>query len=207
MEVSIRVALVEDQAPLRQALGLLLQVNPKLTLTGSYPSAEDALESLDAAPDVVLLDIGLPGRSGIEALPLLREKWSGAEFLMLTVEQDEGRIYDALCAGASGYLLKSTPADRLLAAIEELQAGGAPMSASVARKVVKTFRAPQPEGEPLTPREKDVLDLLVMGKSNREIADSLFVSTNTVATHIKGIYAKLHVRSRAEAIARLRPVR
>ena len=214
----LRVAIVEDQPAIRQALMILLGGSPGFTCAGAFPSAEAALAAPAADPDVVLLDIGLPGLSGIEALDGLRRTWPRAEFLMLTVQDDEDRIFAALAAGASGYLLKSTPADRILAAARDLHEGGAPMSAGIARKVVQTFAArpapvapdvraavadaPDEAAEPLTSREREVLDLLVSGRSNRQIADALFVSPNTVATHIKGIYAKLHVRSRAEVIAR-----
>jgi DNA-binding NarL/FixJ family response regulator len=140
--------------------------------------------------------------SGIEAVPLLKERWPDAEILMQTVYGDEDRVFKALCSGATGYLLKNTPPAVLIDAIREVHAGGAPMSASIARKVVHFFRMPEVDDEALTPRETEVLDLLVEGKTNREIGEALFISVNTVAYHVKQIYEKLHVHSRAEAVAK-----
>jgi DNA-binding NarL/FixJ family response regulator len=141
--------------------------------------------------------------SGLAALGPLRARWPAAEFLMLTVHDDPDRVFAALKAGASGYLVKTTPPAEVLEAIRELHAGGAPMSASVARKVVAAFRAPDPASEGLSRREREVLDHLVDGKTVRQIADALFVSPTTVAFHVRQIYGKLHVHSRAEAVARV----
>jgi DNA-binding NarL/FixJ family response regulator len=199
----IRVFVVEDLDPIREAFALLLSWTPGFSFVGAAASAEAALEAApEEPPDVVLLDIGLPGMTGLEALPPLRQRWPDAEFLMLTVHDDPDRVFEALKAGASGYLVKTTPPAEVLAAIQELHAGGAPMSASVARKVVAAFRQPAPASEGLSRREREVLDLLVDGKTVRQIADALFVSPTTIAFHVRQIYDKLHVHSRAEAVAR-----
>jgi DNA-binding NarL/FixJ family response regulator len=140
--------------------------------------------------------------SGLQALALLRDRWPGAEFLVLTVFDDPDRVFEALKAGASGYLVKTTPPADVLDAIRALKAGGAPMSASIARKVVTAFRSPDPATAGLTPREREVLDHLVAGETVRQIAEALFVSPSTVAFHVRQIYDKLHVHSRAEVVAR-----
>lgn len=200
----IRVFLIEDDRRLRQAFELLIDGTPGFACVGTADAAEAALvfAGLDAPPGVVLLDIGLPGMSGIEALPLLKRQWPHAEVLMLTIQDDDASVFDALCAGASGYLLKSRSPASLLEAIRECAEGGAPMSASIARKVVGAFHRPAPPSDDLTEREREVLAHLVQGKTYRQIADELFVSLNTVSTHVKRIYGKLQVRSRAEVMAR-----
>lgn len=198
----IAVYLIEDQDAIRQALCLLLDGTPGFCCRGAAASAETALQDEAAAPDVVLLDIGLPGLSGLEAIDPLRRRWPQASILMFTVHDEDDRVFEALCAGATGYLLKSTPPARLLDAIAEVHAGGAPMSASVARKVVHTFHRPRPAAEMLSAREQEVLDLLIDGRSYKQIAEALFISVNTVSYHVKQIYGKLHVRSRAEVMAR-----
>ena len=198
----VSVYIVEDLDPIREAYELLLRWTPGFECAGVAPSAELALqEPVDVAPDVVLLDIGLPGMTGLEALAPLRVLWPKAEFLVLTVFDDPDRVFEALKAGASGYLVKTTPPADVLDAIRELHAGGAPMSASVARKVVAAFRRPDPASEGLTPREREVLEHLVAGETVRQIAEALFVSPTTVAFHVRQIYEKLHVHSRAEAVA------
>lgn len=202
----MRVFVVEDQPAIRQALTWLLDGTDGFACAGAAESAEAALEATPAPPpDVVLLDVGLPGQSGIEAVGPIRARWPGADVVMLTVLDDEGHVFDALCAGATGYLLKATPPADLLAAIREVHAGGAPMSASVARRVVGRLHRPAeraPVDEALSEREQEVLDRLVEGKTYGQIAEELFVSRNTVAFHVKRIYARLHAASRAELIAR-----
>jgi DNA-binding NarL/FixJ family response regulator len=199
----IAVYIVEDLDPIREAYEMLLRWTPGFECVGVAPSAEAALESLPGTdPDVVLLDIGLPGMTGLEALGPLHERWPKAEFLVLTVFDDPDRVFEALKAGASGYLVKTAPPMEVLEAIRELHAGGAPMSASVARKVVAAFRAPAPPTEDLTRREREVLDHLVRGETVKQIAEALFVSASTVAFHVRQIYEKLHVHTRAEAVAR-----
>jgi DNA-binding NarL/FixJ family response regulator len=197
----IRVFVVEDQDPIREAFTLLLGWTAGFACAGAADSAEAALEALpDAPPDVVLLDIGLPGMSGLEALAPLHAHWPEAEFLVLTVHDDPDRVFEALRAGASGYLVKTAPPGEVLDAIRDLHGGGAPMSASVARKVVEAFR--RPDLESLSPREREVLDLLVEGRTGRQIAEALFIAPTTVAFHIRQIYEKLHVHTRAQAVAR-----
>lgn len=202
----IRVFVIEDSASVREALALLVNGSPGFAAVGTAGDAEDALAARPPdSPDVVLVDIGLPRMTGIDALPLLRQHWPRAELLMLTVHDDGERIFAALCAGATGYLLKATPPAALLDAIRDAYCGGAPMTASVARQVVRVFRAPDPAASLLSPREREVLRGLVDGKTYRQIGDGLYISVNTVAFHVKQIYQKLHVHSRAEATARTTP--
>ncbi|MCA0268112.1 MAG: response regulator transcription factor [Bacteroidetes bacterium] len=204
MPDSLRVLVVEDQRGLRDALVLLLDTSPGFVCAGHAGSAEEALRlAKGLVPDLVLLDIHLPGRSGVEALPDLQARWPTAEVVMLTVFEDDRHIFDALCAGASGYLLKSTPPRQLLDQIAEVGRGGAAMSPTIARKVVQQFRQPPAGSETvaLTAREQDVLDGLIAGQTTRQIAETLFISTNTVAYHIKQLYAKLQVHSRAAAVS------
>ena len=202
----IRVFVIEDLTPIREALQLLLDGTPGFACAGTAGSAEAGLAApLESAPDVVLLDIGLPGMSGIEAVALLRETWPEADVLMLTVHDDEERVFAALRAGASGYLLKTSPPVALLEAVREAHEDGAPMSPSVARRVVRAFQRPREGQEGLTGREREVLEQLIAGKSYKRIAAELQISVNTVAFHVKQVYQKLHVHSRAEAVARAFP--
>jgi DNA-binding NarL/FixJ family response regulator len=202
----IRVFVIEDSASVREALALLVNGSPGFAIVGTAGDAEAALGAHPHdPPDVVLVDIGLPGMTGTDALPLLRRQWPHAELIMLTVHDDGDRILEALCAGATGYLLKATPPAVLLDAIRDVHCGGAPMTASVARQVVRLFVAPDPATGVLSPREREVLQGLVDGKTYRQIGDALYISINTVAFHVKQIYQKLHVHSRAEATARTGP--
>lgn len=203
---SVRVGIVEDQAPLRNALAALIDGTPGFRLTGTYGSAESAMAGVEAsAPDVLLLDIGLPGQSGLAALPALKTRAPGCAVVMLTVHVDEDRIFDALAAGAVGYLVKDTPPARLLAAVQEAAHGGAPMTPEIARKVVTAFRkvaAPPAEPQRLSERETQVLQHLADGYSYQNIAARLEVSVETVRTYIRRVYEKLHVHTRSEAVAR-----
>ena len=203
----LRVFIVEDQPDIRKMLAMILDGTGGFVCVGTAESAEHALRAAAGLmPDVVLLDIELPGQSGIEALPALRARWPDADVLILTVLDDEQNVFDALCSGATGYLLKTTPPAQILTALQEVHAGGAPMSASVARRVVGHLRhTPRPRtpstSEALSEREHEVLDRLAEGKTYAQIGEELFISRNTVAYHVKRVYAKLHANTRAELIA------
>jgi len=203
----IRVALVEDDAAVRLNLARLLDPGTGCSCVAACSSAEAALRELPAArPDVVLMDIHLPGRSGIECVASLHTLLPQAQVIMLTVETDSERVFDSMKAGATGYLVKHASPEEILAAIHEVHRGGAPMSGEIARRVVTAFRAPVPAAQmdtSLSPRESEVLRLLARGLRSKEIADQLGIGTGTVNTYVRHIYEKLHVRSRAEAVARL----
>lgn len=199
------IAIVEDESELRRTLSETLSANPGWIVAGLYPNAELALPALLAdPPDVVLMDIQLPGMSGIECTAALTAKHPDVHVLMLTVFDNSDRVFDALAAGASGYLLKRDVPTRLRESLEDILAGGSPISSSVARKVFQHFvrEVPtQPGGDfNLTPRERECLDLLAKGKLYKEIADELAISTETVRYHLHNIYKKLHVRTRTEAV-------
>ena len=202
----ISVAIVEDDAPLRASLSGILQRAPNCRCVGAFASAEDALRQIPAlAPQVVLMDINLPGMDGVQCVRRLAEILPRAQIVMLTVHEDPDTIFESLSAGASGYLLKPVRAAELLAAVKDVYAGGAPMTSNIARKVVQSFkRAGSEAGEDrqLSPRERDVLDYLVKGYSYKEAADQMGISYSTVHTHIEHIYHKLHVQSRAQAVAK-----
>ena len=199
----ISVALVEDNAGLRHSLELLLEHASGLRCAGVYADAEEALRELPKqAADVVLMDINLPGMSGIECTRRLREAVPAARVIIITVYRDNESIFKALRAGAFGYLLKRATPDEIIRAIHDVHQGGAPMSGEVARKVVEAFQPPAPRGdeaEGLSAREREVLDLLAQGRLDKEIAASLSLSLPTVRFHLKHIYEKLHVRTRVEA--------
>jgi len=172
---------------------------------GQFESAESALAGLPALkPDVVLADINLPGLSGIECVRALKPQLPSTHFIMLTVYEDADHIFDALAAGAVGYLLKRTPRDELFAALKDVRSGGSPMSSNIARKVVQSFQRPPSEtnAAKLSPREREVLDKLAAGFLYKEIADAMGLSLPTVNTYVRRIYEKLHVHSRSQAVAR-----
>lgn len=201
----IRVALVEDDPVQREGVWRIVRSGSGLEGVLVCGSAEEALARLPAvAPDIVLMDIALPGRSGIEAVRALKPKLPATQFLMLTVFDDPERIFPALAAGASGYLLKSTPPEKLVEAIRDARDGGAPMTGSIARKVIAMFQKPMmpPVEDPLSPREREILRLLARGLLYKEIAEQLDIGLGTVRTHIGRIYEKLHVHNRTEAVAR-----
>lgn len=203
----IRVMVVEDLADVREGLVALVASAEGYCSVGDFGDAETALGVLPVIrPDVVLMDIGLPGIDGIEAARRIRDSHPAVQVMMLTVYEDETRIFDSLRAGATGYVLKTTPADRLLPAIASLHAGGSPMSSSIARRVVGFFHQAERPRDPaadLTTREREILDLLVEGYRYREIGEQLGISLDTVRTHIRHIYEKMQVRSRTEATARV----
>lgn len=203
----IRVAIVEDDRSLRNGFATLVDGTPGFRCRETWGSVETALEGIAAArPDVVLLDIGLPGVPGSTGVTHLRERVPNAAILMLTVFDDPARIFESLCNGAAGYLLKRTPPARLLEAIREAHEGGAPMSPEIARRVVELFRkvAPAVTGPAprLTPAEKRLLALLVEGLRYQECAERLGISVHTVRSSIREIYAKLEVHSKSAAVAR-----
>lgn len=193
---------------MRENLATLIRETDGFECAGTFGSGEAALESLPRRPpDVVLMDINLPGMSGVECVRRLKLGLPDLHVVMLTVYDDSDRIFQALQMGASGYLLKRSTADEILRAIEEVHRGGAPMSSYIARKVVQSFRRVGPSDKPaenLSKRETDVLDYLCRGYSNKEIADALGLRTETVRGYLKTIYSKLHVRSRTEAAIKFR---
>jgi DNA-binding NarL/FixJ family response regulator len=203
----IRVAIIEDQEKIRAGLAALISGAPGFRCTGVWASMEDALAGLDASsPDIVLVDIGLPGISGIEGIRIFKERCPELALLVLTVYVDEERIFGALCAGACGYLLKGTPPERLIESLREALEGGAPMSPQIARRVIQHFQTPrQPQLPPaydLTPHESRILGLLVDGHHYQTAADELGVTVNTIRFHLRHIYDKLQVHSKSEAVAK-----
>ena len=201
MENLIRVFVVEDDPEIRELMQFLIDSSPNYACPKAFESCEAALpEILEWQPDVVLMDIDLPGINGIKGVTRLQEQGYPGAILMLTVHEDEQAVFDALCAGAVGYLVKGLAPGKLLEAIREAYNGGAPMSPTIARMVVKTFH-PKVKN-PLSDREQEVLKLLCKGENYRTIAEQLFISTNTVKAHIKHIYSKLQVNSRAEAVSK-----
>jgi DNA-binding NarL/FixJ family response regulator len=204
--MSIAVCIVEDDAQARKILARWIARAPGFRLAGEWGDAETALRLLpEKKPQVVLMDINLPGMSGVEAVRRLKLLLPETQFVMLTVYEDADHIYDAMSAGATGYLLKQTPREELLAALEDVHRGGSPMTSNIARKVVQSFRPngrAVPEGEQLSPREQEVLDLLARGYLYKEIAERLNISVPTVNTYVRRMYEKLHVRSRAQAVAK-----
>jgi len=207
MEQSIiKAAIIEDQRDIREGLTMLIDGTPGYECTGSYRSMEEALDRIKAqVPDVVLCDIGLPGMSGIEGIRILKERYPNLQLLMLTVYDDDDRIFDALCAGACGYMLKRTSPARLLECLKEAVTGGAPMSPEIASRVIALFREIRPPERAeyeLTPHETRLLKLLVEGHNYTTAAKELNVSYNTVKFHMRHIYEKLQVHSKSEAVAK-----
>ena len=211
--MAIKVSSVEDDEPARKIFVDWLGRAEGFEFLSQHGSGESALKTLPTTPpDVVLMDINLPGISGVETIRQLKPLLPKTQFVMLTVYEDADNIFKALSVGASGYLLKQTPLADLLVALKDVYSGGSPMTSNIARKVVQSFqeiRPAAPEGEELSPREREVLDLLARGYLYKEIAETLAISVPTVNTYIRRIYEKLHVRSRAQAVARYshRPVR
>jgi len=207
----IAVAIIEDEREVREGVAVLINGTKGYRCTSSYRSMEEALARIggnapDAVvPDAVLVDIGLPGMSGIEGIRLLKERFPNMTLLAFTVYDDDENIFDALCAGASGYLLKNTPPTRLLEGLREVVTGGAPMSPEVARKVIRLFREvrpPERANYQLTPQETEVLRLLVEGHHYKTAAAELGISINTVSFHLRNVYAKLQVHSKSEAVTK-----
>ena len=203
--MNIAISIIEDDVPAREILAEWIRRAEGFQCVSEHADAESALASLPREkPAVVLVDINLPGINGIECIRRLKPVLPQTQFVILTVYEDDNHIFKALAVGASGYLLKQTPRQMLLTALREVNAGGSPMSSSIARKVVQSFRRPASvpgDAVSLSPREQEVLELLARGFLYKEIADSLHLSVQTVNTYIRRIYEKLHVRSRAQAIA------
>jgi DNA-binding NarL/FixJ family response regulator len=202
----VKVAIVEDQRDIREGLASLIKFTDGYQCTGSFRSMEEALEKIRfELPHIMLVDIGLPGMNGIEGIRLLKESWPGILLLMLTVYEDDEIIFDALCAGACGYLLKKTPPARLIESLNEAMNGGAPMSPEVARRVIKLFRQispPEKADYQLTPHELRLLKLLVEGHNYKTAATAQGVKVTTIAFHMRNIYEKLQVHSKSEAVAK-----
>jgi len=204
--VVVKACIIEDRREIREGLATLIDATEGFRCTGRFRSMEEALAGIGTnLPDVALVDIGLPGMSGIEGIRILAERYPSLQTLVLTVYDDDDRIFDALCAGATGYLLKKTPPARILECLREAATGGSPMSPDVARRVVNLFRRVRPStgsDSDLTPHETRILGLLVKGHNYKTAAAELGVSYNTVAFHVKHIYQKLQVHSKSEAVAR-----
>lgn len=200
----ITVSIVEDDKRLRESLSILIDGTGELKCLSTFRNAEEALRQLPSLkPDVVLMDINLPGMSGIECVRKLKEILPDTRILMLTVAEDSEQIFDSLSAGANGYLLKRTPPAKILESIQEVSRGASPVSGKIVRAMVEYFhkrRRFSPDDEPLSKREREVLDLLAQGYRAKEIAQKLFISTDTVNTHLRNIYSKLQVHSQTEAV-------
>lgn len=205
----IKVVIIEDDKEMREGLESIVRFHPALECLATYPSAEEALEHISSGiPDIILMDIHLPGISGIECVRKLKPLLASAQFMMCTVYEDNENVFDSLCAGATGYLLKNSPPGMITDAIIDLYHGGSPMSSVIARKVINAFQPVPEQGtemEKLTKREREMLDLLAKGYRYKEIADQLFISFETVRTHIHNIYEKLQVQSRTEALNKAFP--
>ena len=194
----IHIAIVEDDNEIRQTLNLIIDGSKGFTCKYAFPDGESALASIGNLPlDIVLMDIDLPGKSGIEVTRKLKAENPDLDIIMLTVQSDDDSIFESLCAGASGYLLKDTSPVELLGHIREVHEGGAPMSSTIARRIISSFRVIE---NPLSNRETEILRMLSRGLNYKEIAEKVFLSPHTVKSHIKNIYSKLHVGNRAEAI-------
>jgi DNA-binding NarL/FixJ family response regulator len=203
-----RIAIVEDNRVIRESLAEFVQADPEFRCVCACATAEEALKLFPKQqPDIVLMDIQLPNMSGIECTAQLKQLLPSVQIIMVTVYEDTERIYKALRVGACGYLLKRCTPEELLAAIREVRQGGAPMSREIARKVIASFREPltaAAQVEDLSPREREILELLAQGFPNKQIADRVGVSDGTVRWHLRHVYNKLHVRSRTEAALKFR---
>ncbi len=209
-EPNLRIVIVEDQRHIRKGLEALISGTEGFACVGAFRSMEETLAAqwTDAQPDAFLLDLGLPKMSGIEGLEHLSRRYPGVPMVVLTVFEDDDRIFRALCAGASGYLLKKTPPVKLLDALREAIDGGAPMSPEIARRVIELFRATRPASTAscnLSAQEMRLLRLLVEGHSYKTAATEMNISVTTVAFHVQNIYRKLHVHSKSEAVAKALP--
>ncbi|MBI5849904.1 MAG: response regulator transcription factor [Planctomycetes bacterium] len=201
---STRIILVEDIAALREGLAAILGATADFEVVGSFPSMEPALARLtELRPHVAFVDLGLPGMSGLEGVRRIRDSCPDTQVLVLTVHDDDAHVFEAICGGATGYLLKDSRPERLIEAVREVRSGGAPMSPSIARRVVATFRTVAPKARDphrLSPREVEILDLLAQGHSYKTAAATLDLSIDTVRFHVRNSYGKLHVHSKSAAV-------
>jgi DNA-binding NarL/FixJ family response regulator len=202
----IRVAIVEDHPDIRAGTSYILRTSDKFSVVGEYESAEDLLDVFDEIqPTVILMDIGLPGMSGIEATAKLKRRLPSVEIIILSVLEDDDNVFRAICAGASGYVAKPALPSQLLDSVEQASSGGTPMSPRIARKVIEMFKEhlpPERKDYNLTERESEVLELLVQGLDYKLMAERLFLSVFTIRAHIRNIYDKLHVHSKSQAVAK-----
>jgi DNA-binding NarL/FixJ family response regulator len=198
----ISVSIVEDLPEIRSTLEKIIKAENDMLLLSSSSNAEAAMPLIiDAQPDIVIMDINMPGINGIDCIRIIKNDCPGTQFMIFTIYENDEKIFDALTAGASGYLLKKTPTEKIIEAIRELYNGGSPMSTPIARKVINHFKeAKKPGHESLTKKENEILNLLSKGFLYKEIAANLFISVGTVTQHIHNIYEKLHVSNRTEAI-------
>ncbi len=205
---TISVTIFEDNSDLREGMQLMLNASPGFNCSGAYGNCNNLIKNIRATnPDVVLMDIQMPGMSGIEAAAIVRQEFPLLPVLMQTVFEDETKVFAAICAGANGYVLKNIPLVKLLEAIKEVAEGGSPMTPSIAAKVLRMFKDQNPKADSgsnydLSNREKEILTLLVDGLSYKLIAHKLFIAYETVHSHVKNIYQKLHVNSVNEAISK-----
>jgi DNA-binding NarL/FixJ family response regulator len=202
----IRVALVEDKRMTREGLGAILGAAAELDCVGLYASVEAALPGLASDPcDVLLLDIHLPGMSGVEGVRVFKDRFPDMQILMLTIYEEEEKVFDSICNGASGYLLKKTPPAEIIEAVRQARRGGSPLSPEVARQIVQRFRGTRAvtrRESPLTPQELYLLKLLADGHSYQSAAQNLGISINTVRDHVRSVYEKLHVHSKSQAVGK-----
>jgi two-component system, NarL family, response regulator LiaR len=200
----ITVSIVEDRKDIRESLHALINSDDACCCISTYENAEDALKAIpELQPDIVLMDIDLPGMNGIDCIKLLKPKCPRVQFMICTVYDEDEKVFDALAAGANSYILKRSSGDKLIEAIKELHGGGSPMSSDIARKIVQHFQVKAKVIEQdydLTNREKEILNLLAKGITYQQAADTIFISSKTIRKHVYNIYEKLHVHSRMEAV-------
>ena len=207
MPDSIEVIIIEDNELLRDSLKEAINKSSSIRCENTFSSGEaalDIIEKKELVPDIILLDIGLPGMNGIEMIPELRKLTPSSKIIIITVHDDDENVFNAICAGASGYLLKDLSADRIVNSINEVMNGGAPMNSHIAKKVLNMFRDQniKSDGYDLSEREKEILSLLIDGLNKKQIAEKIFLSHHTLDSHIRNIYAKLEVHSRSSAISK-----
>ena len=204
---NIRVAIFDDNTQLRESLFNFIDASEGFICTGAFANCENILQNVkDTRPDVILMDIEMPGINGIDAVAMIKSKYPDVKILMQTIFEDDDKIFQSICNGAEGYILKNTPPEEILSALKEIYEGGAPMTPAIASKVLKMFKhnfsTDANESFNLSPREKEILKCLVEGMSYKLVADSCYISIETVSGHIKNIYRKLQVHSKSEAVVK-----